>query len=402
VTSVQVFVNDGKVVLRYVRKVWAARALTHRPDVRRGRFQAIVHSDMSFFRDLDSRLLKPDALRVRGTSNRHLNVRSLHGSCTVPRFKQLVQGKWKPSVTNELDGSTLEVSALLLDRENTLWIGTTNEGIYRIRGRDVDHFRGANGLSSDSVNGFYEDREGNLWVATSKGIDIFRDLRVVSFSSSEGLSADVVNSVLGSRDGAIWIGNPGALDSLRKGNITSIQQNHGLLGSQVTSLFEDRAGQLWVGIDDKLCIYKAGKFIPINEPDGKPVGAVTAITEDADDNIWAEVIDPNRLVHIHNRKVREDLAEPQVPRALTLAGDPGGGIWLGLLSGGLARYRDGHLETFPFERSPNSVPVRQIAVSSDGSVLGATSEGVMGLRDGKFQSLDARNGLPCNDIYSLI
>ncbi len=317
-------------------------------------------------------------------------------------LQQLVQGKWKPFVTSELDSSTLSVNALLVDRENTLWIGTRNEGIYRIRGQDVDHFRGANGLSSDSVNGFYEDREGNLWVATAKGIDVFRDLRVVNFSTSEGLSADVVNSVLASRDGTIWIGNPGALDSLRKGNITSIRQNHGLPGSQVTSLFEDRAGRFWVGIDDKLYIYKDGKFIPINTPDGKPVGAVTAITEDADDNIWAEVVDPNGLVRIHNREVREELAETQVPRGLTLAGDPGGGIWLGLLSGGLARYRDGHLETFPFERRPDSVPIRQIAVSSDGSVLGATSEGVIGLRNRKLQSLDIRNGLPCNDIYTLI
>ncbi len=305
-------------------------------------------------------------------------------------------------MTSELDSSTLNVNALLMDRENTLWIGTANEGIYRIRGRDVDHFRGANGLSSDSVNGLYEDREGNLWVATSKGIDIFRDLRVVSFSTSDGLSADQVHSVLASRDGAIWIGNRGALDSLRNGNITSIQQNHGLPGSAVASLFEDRAGQLWVGIEDKLYIHENGKFIPIKKPDGKPVGVVTAITEDADDNIWAEVVNPTGLVRIHNRTVREELAETQVPRGLTLVGDPGGGIWLGLVSGGLARYRGGHLETFPFKRGPDSVPVREIAVSSDGSVLGATSEGIVGLRNKHVQTLDVRNGLPCNNIYSLI
>jgi signal transduction histidine kinase len=224
----------------------------------------------------------------------------------------------------------------------------------------------------------------------------------VSFSTSEGLSADVVGSVLASRDGTIWIGNQGALDSLRKGNITYIQQNHGLPGSTVMSLLEDRAGQLWVGIDKRLCIYEDGRFIPIDKPDGKPVGAVTAITEDVDGNIWAEVDPPYRLVRIHNRKIHEELGETQVPRGLTLAGDPGGGIWLALLSGGLARYRDGRLETFPFERRPDAVPTRDLAVSADGSVLGATSEGVIGLRDGKFQTLDDRNGLPCNTIYSLI
>jgi len=317
-------------------------------------------------------------------------------------LQQLVQGKWKPFVTKEFDSSALDVSTLLLDRENNLWIGTSNEGIYRIRGRDVDHFRAANGLSSDSVNDFYEDREGNLWVATSKGIDIFRDVRVVNFSSSEGLSADVVNSVLASRDGSIWIGNQGALERLREGKITSIRQNHGLPGAQVTSLFEDRAGQLWVGVDDKLYIYKDEKFIPINKPDGKPLGTVTAITEDADGSIWAEVVGPKGLVRIYNRQVREELAETQLPPSVSLANDPGGGIWLGLLSGGMARYRDGHPETFPFRRGADRLPVRQIALSSDGSVLGATKEGIIGLHNGKYQALDVRNGLPCNNLYSLI
>ena len=44
-------------------------------------------------------------------------------------LQQLVHGIWKSFVTPELDGSTLEVEALFLDRENALWIGTTNQGI---------------------------------------------------------------------------------------------------------------------------------------------------------------------------------------------------------------------------------------------------------------------------------
>src|SRR6266851_6410169 len=55
-------------------------------------------------------------------------------------LQQLVQGSWKPFVTPELDGSTLNVQTLFRDRENALWIGTNNQGIYRILGRKVDHF----------------------------------------------------------------------------------------------------------------------------------------------------------------------------------------------------------------------------------------------------------------------
>jgi hypothetical protein len=54
-------------------------------------------------------------------------------------LQQLVHGAWKPFVTPELDGSTLEVTALLLDRDSSLWVGTLDRGIYRIQGDKVDH-----------------------------------------------------------------------------------------------------------------------------------------------------------------------------------------------------------------------------------------------------------------------
>ena len=43
------------------------------------------------------------------------------------------------------------------------------------------------GLSSDSVNAVFEDREGILWAATPDGIDKFRDPPVTSFSTLGGI-----------------------------------------------------------------------------------------------------------------------------------------------------------------------------------------------------------------------
>jgi hypothetical protein len=205
-------------------------------------------------------------------------------------LQQLVQGVWKPFLTPKLNGSTLEVTALFLDRENSLWIGTADQGVYRLYDGKVDRFFSADGLSSDSVSGFYEDREGNLWVATSEGIDCFRNISVVSFSTREGLSANLVESVLADQAGIVWIGNHGALDSLHDGNLTSIQVRNGLPGERVTSLLEDHAGRLWVGVDNGLSVYEEGKFRPIKRRDGTPIGTIVALSEDRDDNIWAEAI----------------------------------------------------------------------------------------------------------------
>ena len=111
-------------------------------------------------------------------------------------LQQLSHGAWKPFSNPELDGSTLKVQALFLDRENALWIGTATQGIYRVDGRTGDHFYTADGLASDSVYWFYEDREGDLWVGTSKGLDCFRDVRVASFSTREGLATPEVDDTV--------------------------------------------------------------------------------------------------------------------------------------------------------------------------------------------------------------
>lgn len=114
-----------------------------------------------------------------------------------------------------------DITTLFVDRDNVLWVGTANHGVFRIVGGAVDNYRHADGLSSDSVGGFFQDAEGNIWIVTSAGIDNFRKLKVISYSMREGLSAAGAGSVLATRDGTVWIGNYHALDFLRGGRLSS-------------------------------------------------------------------------------------------------------------------------------------------------------------------------------------
>jgi len=318
-------------------------------------------------------------------------------------LQQLAQGAWKPFVAPEFDGSTLEVTALLLDRDNSLWVGTLSRGIYRIQGNKVDHFRSSDGLSGDAVTGLFQDREGNIWIATSRGIDNFHDLRVASFSTRQGLSADQVSSVLASQDGSVWIGTYN-LDVLRAGKITSIQRGNRLPGREMTSLLEDRAGRLWVGVDYELSVYERGNFTKIHTRDGSPLGAVRAMAEDVDGSIWIATntsANRHRLFRIQDLRIHEEISSPQLPATNVLAPDPHGGVWLGLNSGGLARFRNGQMEFFPFGGLHDG-PVYGLLINSDASILAATQSGLVGWKNGTAQTLTVGNGLPCDAIYSLI
>jgi ligand-binding sensor domain-containing protein len=165
-------------------------------------------------------------------------------------LQRLVNGTLKPFLVPELNGETLAVVSLCRDRQDNVWVGTSTRGLFRIHGMDVDHYGSEHGLSGDYVDKVFEDREGNLWVATSQGLDVFRELRVKTISKREGLYEDEVQSVAASRDGSVWIGTE-RLQVLGAQGI-ALAPGKALPGDQITSIFEDHTGRLWVGAADKL------------------------------------------------------------------------------------------------------------------------------------------------------
>jgi signal transduction histidine kinase/ligand-binding sensor domain-containing protein len=315
-------------------------------------------------------------------------------------LQHVVGGVIQPFAVPKLNGETLEVCTLLMDRQGSLWVGTLSQGLYRIHGADVDHFGSANGLSGDSVNYLFEDQEGSLWVATTKGLDMLRDLPVNTFSTSEGVSEDAVESVLAARDGTVWIGS-NHLQALEPEGFSPELEKR-LPGNYVTSLLEDHTGRLWVGTDEALWIHEGGKnndmFRQIKRADGRAMGMVWGLTEDSEHDIWIETY--RSLIRVRDLAVREEFKQPPIPFAQKLAPDPQSGIWLGLMSGDLARFRSGKTEIFTFPNHPNTL-VKALVAASDGSILGATEFGVVAWKSGKQQVLSARNGLPCDDVNML-
>lgn len=302
------------------------------------------------------------------------------------------QQGWKRHQLPGVAGET-GVTALYVDRDQCVWIGTARLGIFRIHAGEVDHFDSGDGLSGDAVAGFFEDREGSLWVGTSKGVDRFRDVRVATFSIREGLNTDSVSSVLATRDGRVWIGNSGALNLLENGKLSAIRTGEGLPGRDVTTLFEDRAGRLWVGVDDGLWLYEGGRFRLIDK------GIAFAVTEDTDGVVWARI--GKRLDRIVDLQVRDTVDLPFVPSAYKMAADPAGGVWFGLNNGDLVRYRNGQTETVPAIHESRSA-IRALVVDPDGSVWASTQDGLLRWKDGTARLLTSTDGLPCDEVYAIV
>jgi ligand-binding sensor domain-containing protein len=228
-----------------------------------------------------------------------------------------------------LDGLPFSPHRLLRDRNGGLWIGALRDGLLHIHEGRTDRFTQAKGLSSESVNSLFEDREGNIWVATTEGLDRFRDFAIPTFSYEQGFSSRGLFSILAARDGSLWLGASNGLNKWNKGQITiyrnpgnvrpvspvsgltagrgtnsrgTVRQitDGGLPQDSLYSIFEDHRGQIWVGTQIGVGLLKADRFVPTGSV---PYGIVYAFTEDTAGNVWMS--HQEGLFHLFRERVVE-------------------------------------------------------------------------------------------------
>jgi len=143
-------------------------------------------------------------------------------------------------------------------------------------------FKKSDGLSGDIIISLFEDREGNIWVATSRGLDRFREFPVTTISVKQGLSSDFANSVLAATDGSVWLATHDGVTRSQNGQITIFRKTNGLPDDAAQSLYQDDRGRIWVFTDHGLAYFKDGRFVAVS---GVPSQEVYSITGDKAGNL---------------------------------------------------------------------------------------------------------------------
>jgi signal transduction histidine kinase/ligand-binding sensor domain-containing protein len=317
-------------------------------------------------------------------------------------------------------GLQFQPHRLLRDRNGALWIGAlVDSGLLHVHEGKADLFTTANGLSGASVTALLEDREGSIWVATADGLDRFREFAIPTISVQQGLSSQGFGSILAARDGTMWLGTSEGLNRWNQGEITVYRHrpqrgvrgtsqsasnprtvreitDSGLPGRTVESIFEDHRGQIWVGTQSGVAFLKAGRFAPVA---AVPYGVVHSITGDSAGNLWMS--HQEGLFHLHGADLVERIPWARLRRkepATALLHDARqGGVWLGFRDGGVAYLDDGEIRaSYSAAEGLGEGMVRSFYTDASGSLWAATEGGLSRIYDGRVLTLTSRNGLPCN------
>jgi signal transduction histidine kinase/ligand-binding sensor domain-containing protein len=201
-------------------------------------------------------------------------------------------------------GIPLDTMNIIEDRSGLIWIGTFNNGLFRLdpKTRRFKQFRhdpnNPSSLSNDDVGHLLIDRDGALWAATWDGLNRFdpagerftvfradpnnRELIYLSIAEgsehdlwlgtygfglqhfnppsgqfttyndgNSGLSNNQINFIRFTRTGKMWIATENGLNEFdpatRRSTVFDIRE--GLASNGVSCVLEDRRGRLWMSTD---------------------------------------------------------------------------------------------------------------------------------------------------------
>lgn len=311
----------------------------------------------------------------------------------------------------------------MIDRGGAAWLGQEAGGLYRARTSDLlqlafssEFHRGiesqttVNGLSSDVSITLLEDREGNVWSLTDRGLDRFRLANAVNVQIPAGY---YTMTLAVGPDHEIWAepwettkGIPGTWFRLRDGHTADRSFNRMAFavpadGDKLYFSSQDRDltvhgkpdGTMW-------CWSKAG-FQKIPRPPGLDTFRITSMAVDALQRVWIQVsaggewiYDPSgtwerRDQPVLDRNHPKFFASREAKRLMYLL----------YPTGLLVAEND---SVHPLVSSiPSGVRLQELAVFN-GKVFVATDHGLYVVRDDHLDLLELEMTGPASDVVQMI
>jgi signal transduction histidine kinase/ligand-binding sensor domain-containing protein len=293
----------------------------------------------------------------------------------------------------------LRMRQLLVDRHKNMWIGTTTSGLVHVHQERSDRFARVDGLSGDWVHTMFEDREGNVWVATNDGLDRFSEPAVAVLSKKQGLTADTAYSVLADRKGNMWLGTPDGLTRWRDGRAVAYGTRDGLPDPRIANLFEDSAGRILVSTLGGIAAFDGGRFVPLSVS----TRVVYNIVEPRPGELW--INDQERgLIHLIGDQVVDTTSWAALGRddhANALIADPArNGLWLGFYKGGVAFVQNRVVRSaFAVGEGLGAGRVSDLRLDQDGAVWAATAGGLSRITGDRIATMTTAHGLPCASVH---
>ncbi len=278
-------------------------------------------------------------------------------------------------------------------KEPILWIGTDGGGLIRFNYRSGETivFTQREGLPHNMVLRILQNDDGSLWLATRKGLCLFRDGKVERiYQKKDGLPTDELRAMRKDARGRLWVGGRAGRIGYLDGERFTILDS---FDSQISDIFTDSEGTVWVATQRGLFAKKEGsdEFQSV-QPDALGNYSATVVFEDRQGNIWVGTEEAG-LFRIRDKKKRISPDDKAYFTSISaIFEDNEGSLWIGTRGAGLFRFREGKFMTIG---GPgvfrNEIIFSLYGSKSGGMWFGSFGGGLYQYQDNKVTSFTFQN-----------
>jgi ligand-binding sensor domain-containing protein/signal transduction histidine kinase len=228
----------------------------------------------------------------------------------------------------------LSVNCIFEDNNGTIWLGT-EKGLLKYPGAKFSDF-------AEPINLLFENSKNNLWIAAENGL--YR-LQPDSISMDGPLLRMKITHIVEDRNGNLWFASSD--NRLFKYDVLSKKfiQLTGFKGSSILSMIADSHGQLWIGTENSINEFDGKEFKIFIEINEKPLSYVRAIWEDMDTDIWFGT--ENGVYEYIVQNLRHFTTDDGLGdnKVRTVMEDKEGNLWFGT-ENGLTKFNDKGFQNF--------------------------------------------------------
>jgi signal transduction histidine kinase/ligand-binding sensor domain-containing protein len=294
-----------------------------------------------------------------------------------------------------------EVSVMLEGRDGSLWIGTTFSGLYRYDGNSFQPVA----TTHQEIISLMEDVEGNIWVGMAGGgLNQVRPRAVTLEGVETGLPVPAVSSMCEDTDGVVWAAlQNGALVRQVEGQWQTIPPDDTWPGHAL-SVCADPRGGIWVGTRyNRLFRWQNGGFVEWGDPNRMTGQTVHTLVVATNGDVWIGEDSPVSIQRLRAGQLQDFPVPPDIRVVRASAQDAAGNIWFGSSKGVLLRAEGDRLVDETARMTGEPQPIRYLYGTPDGSLwIGFAGWGVGRIKDGKYHSITARQGLHDDFISQIV
>jgi len=301
-----------------------------------------------------------------------------------------------------------QVTAIAQAADGTMWFACTparsagtsrkTAGLSHYDGQSFINYSPTDGLVDSTITALHVDASGALWLTTPLGVQRFAPRSIHTFDGSDGLDAGAVMDIAATADGSVWFLADKKLSRYNGTEIQKLTQEEGMSGTPLNSLFADANGDLLVSsslspivrLRPSTNAATRSSFSTLEGSEG-----VNAVALSSDGEIWVAKSDS---AYPLGRAPSNGLAQTVV----RIAAAPGGVMWFADEDTGVWRRSGTNMTRLDTgKNSRNGANSALLPLSTNG-LLVATEDGVVRLEDDHFVEWPTNNSrlahLSCYDL----